>query len=165
MANLWHYTLNTADTFDCSQKTFQPDVLKLLRPIAQRAVLEGQTESPLPGPLARYSVKATVEPGCAMFNIYERGIILNTNAIAWSEAGQSLCWEVFEATYLKLMRAFDAISISRAPEMPARLPWLATLVIPSPGAMVSWLADFEQCFALALIDASEPKRKDPKGFG
>lgn len=56
MPKLWHYTLNTADTFDCSQKVFQPDVLKLLRPIAQRTVLEGQAESPLPEPLALYSV-------------------------------------------------------------------------------------------------------------
>ena len=167
MTKLLHYTLNTADTLDCSQKQYQPGTLKLLQPIAQRATLEGQSEGPLPHPLERYSVKTTVVPGFALFDIYEQGIILNSNAVAWSTEGQEEGWPLFEQYYLKLMGQFGTIQISRAPQMPASLPWLATLILPSPGAVVSWLADFEQCHALALIQCSKPKRdhKPPKGFG
>lgn len=165
MPKLLHYTLNTADTFDCSKKRYQPEVLKLLRPIAQRAILEGQTDSPLPQPLDRYSVKVTVVGGCALFDIFERGIILNTNAVVWQSEDQGDCWRLFETLYLKLMGEFGTISISRAPSMPASVPWLATLILPSPGTSVSWLADFEQCLAIALIEASNPEQKKPKGFG
>ncbi len=166
MIPLLHYTLNTADTFDCINKNFDPSAIRLLRPIAIRAIAEGQTQTQLPAPFDRYSVKVTVVEGAALFDIYAGVALINVNAIAWTEAGEQECWHGFESLYLRLMREFETLSVSRSPVKPDRLPWLATLVLPSPEAIgLGWLADFEQCLAIALIQGSQPKRLKPKGFG
>jgi hypothetical protein len=166
MTNLLHYTLNTADTFDCGGKQFDPGAIKLLRPIALRALAEGQTQTELPEPFSRYSVKVTTVEGAALFDIYQGEMILNTNAVAWTQASEQECWEGFESLYLRLAAKFGTLSVSRPPAKPARLPWLATLVLPVEEAIgLSWLADFEQCLALALIQGDRPQRPKPRGFG
>lgn len=155
MPQLLHYTLNTDNTFDCSQKAYQPETLKLLHPMAARAISEGKAEDPLPYPFEDYTVKTTVEGECAMFDVRESSITLTSNAVVWSTTKQELCWELFKDLYLKVMR--ESGIIPRTPHRPNTLPWLATITMPTLGAAASWMADFEQCFAIALIEASTGK--------
>jgi hypothetical protein len=161
-----HYTLNTADFFDCSRKRFDKNAIARLAPIAQRARAEGQTQTQLPAPLNDWSAKVTVDQGCALFDIYQGDQLVNTNAVAWTAEGQDMVWPLFESTYLQLSGQMATLTVSRAPAMPQSLPWLATLVLPSPAAIgANWLADFEQCLSIALVEADRPKRSRPKGFG
>lgn len=162
-----HYTLNTADTMMCDRKNYDPSALQLLRPLAQRAVAEGQTHASLPHPFEAFTVKISTIEGAALFDLFDaEKIIMTTNALAWTQAGQEECWEGFESLYLQLMAQYELLRVVRAPQRPPLLPWLATLVLPNPGTYAySWLADFEQCLALALIQASQPKKHKPKGFG
>ncbi|MBD2239017.1 hypothetical protein H6G35_20770 [Aulosira sp. FACHB-113] len=155
MPQLLHYTLNTDNTFDCSNKQYQPETLKLLHPIAARAILGGKAEDPLPYPFEDYTVNTTVDGECAMFDVRESSITLTSNAVVWSHTKQELCWELFEHLYLNLMG--ECRTIPRTPHMPNTVPWLATITMPTLGAAVSWMADFEQCFAIALIEASTGK--------
>lgn len=165
MPKLWHYTLNSSDTADCSRKRFDPQSLALLRPLARRAILEEHTEAPLPSPLQEFSVKITAIDGAALFDIFQGQGIVNINAVAWTQAGAEECWEGFESLYLRLSKRFG-ILLGRAPQMPDHLPWLATLVLPNPVApRLAWLADFEQCLALALIREGQQKRDKARGFG
>lgn len=161
-----HYTLNTAHTFDCSSKEYSRDALKLLRPLAGRAIAEGQTQTALPAPLDSFSAKVTCTEGAALFDVFDpEQSILSTNAVAWQKGGDADCWSQFESLYLRLSRQFE-MALGRAPEQPKSLPWLVTLILPNPRiSSLSWLADFEQCLALTLIDASKPKQSKPRGFG
>jgi hypothetical protein len=163
--NLLHYTLNTANTFDCATKTFKAEAIAWLKPIAVRAIQEGQTQSALPQPLDKYSVKVTAVEGAALFDIYEGQDLINTNAVAWTKEGEVECWQSFESLYLKLAGQFQTLSISRAPVCPNSLPWLATLVLPIQREPLSWLSDFEQCLAITLIAQANLPRSKPKGFG
>jgi hypothetical protein len=159
-----HYTLNTADTADLSSKKYDLSALKTLKPIATRAVAEGKTKQTLPAPFDDYNVVVTLDDGCGLFDIYSGAEIINTNAIAWTQSGSDLIWELFEQFYLQQCAKFDMVLGSRAPACPDKLPWLATLILPSPAAIgLTWLADFEQCLTIAIID--EANRPKFKGFG
>jgi hypothetical protein len=160
-----HYTLNTANTFNCSQKTYHATAIATLKPIAFRAIQEGQAQSPLPQPLEQYIVKISAIEGAALFDVYDGQNLLNTNAVAWTKTGEAECWHGFESLYLKLARQFQTISVSRAPVCPTSLPWLATLTLPIQAEPLTWLADFEQCLALALIEQAHPPRSKARGFG
>lgn len=156
-----HYTLNTADTADLSRKAFDPSVIALLMPLANRAKEEGQTQGPIPAPMNDYSVKITSEAGFALFDIYYGQDIVNSNAVAWTEVGEATGWPLFVQLYIKLIGEMGA-----PPAIPQSLPWLATIILPSPWAMVPWLADFEQCLAKAIIQADRPPQRPPaRGFG
>ena len=160
-----HYTFNTADTFDCSFKKYSQEALSLLNPIAKHALIDGQTTANLPKPFENYSLKITTTVGAAMFDVFgtDKGI-LTTNAVAWTDSGAEESWEVFETLYVLLSQQYGII-LGRAPKQPKSLPWLSTLITPNPEILIlSWLADFEQCFAVALIRESNYKPK-PKGFG
>lgn len=161
--NLIHYTLNTADSFDCSQKEFKLDAIRSIQPIARWAMAEGSIQMVLTKPLNDFSVNVTVVEGVALFNLYEQEQIISINAVAWTETGAEECWPGFESLYLKLSARFELVSISRSPQRPTKLPWLATLVLPVIAP--PWLADFEQCLSIALIQESKPRRPKPLGFG
>lgn len=163
---LLHYTLNTAHTFDSGGKAFSQKTLKSLQPLATRAILEGSTEGPLPRPFDNYRAKITAIAGAALFDLYSPTAILNANAIAWSAEGEAEVWPLFEQAYLRMSAKFGTISISRPPTVPRRRPWLATLILPSPEAIaLPWLADCEQCLAITLILAAQPRHGRPRGFG
>jgi hypothetical protein len=175
-----HYTLNTADTADLSSKKYDRSALKTLRPIATRAVEYGKTKQQLPPPFDDYNVIVTLDDGCGLFDTYAGEQIINTNAIAWTQSGSDRIWELFEQFYLQQCAKFDMVLASRAPVCPNRLPWLTTLILPSPAWValmvgkpdrgdsaaaigLTWLADFEQCLTIAIID--EANRPKFKGFG
>jgi hypothetical protein len=159
-----HYTLNTGDTFDTRhKKTPSKKTLKLLKPIARRAILEGQTTAPLPEPFEKYNVKITVDGDFALFDLYYEQEICATNAVAWEKENLEEKWQIFENLYLKLAGQFQAVSILRSPSMPVSLPWLASFVLPHP-LIDTWMADFEQCMAIALIQEAKPKRRRSRGF-
>lgn len=161
-----HYTVNTADTFDCTVKQFNPNALRILQPLVSQAIANNQVTEALPSPLNHYRVKLTVDDGAAMFDVLDpEGQLMATNAVAWTEHAQTVAWDLFEDVYLGLVRQFEMPATLRAPVMPDSLPWLATLVLPNPRiSSAGWLADFEQCLALKIIQESKPKRKS-RGFG
>lgn len=163
-SRLVHYTINSADTFDCSSKNFDATVIRSLAPIVNRAIAEVQTQSALPSPMEAYSVKITVDSdsnGAALFDLYSGQDLITVNAIAWTKEGAAAVWDMFETLYLKLSGQMGVFM--RSPSQPQTLPWLATIVLPSE-QLVNWMADFEQCLAIALIKQCDRKSKT-KGFG
>jgi hypothetical protein len=162
---LWHYTLNTADSFDCSFKKFDPSVLNLLQPLAIKAKEEGRIQAPLPSPFEDHIVKITLTDGAALFDLWDcENQLLTTNALAWTTPGQELIWPLFEDLYLRLAKNFNALSVLRVPNCPKNLPWLATLALPNPG-VATWMSDFEQCLSLEIIRQTARKPKGGKNRG
>ena len=143
-------------------------LVELLNPIVHQAQSVGYAETLLPEPLNCYSVKATVEPGCAMFDISDQqGFIYSFNAAVWNQSQHERCWGLMESLYLKLVRDLGAVQTACVPQSPVMLPWLATLKLTPPGVNLFWLAELEECFALQLIKVDQesalPNRK-PKDF-
>lgn len=163
--NLIHYSLNTGDIFDCSGKTFGNDVVTLFKPITHRAKLDGQNRASLPQPFDEYEIKITWDEGAALFDIFDPdSLIMTTNAVAWKASEADKVWELFEDTYLRISGDTGTVSVSSVPQKPSQLPWLATYVCPNPAAQTcGWLADCEQCTAIALM--ADPPKQPSKGFG
>jgi hypothetical protein len=116
------------------------------------------------GALRQLPVKITVDSdsnGAALFDLYSGQDLLTVNAIAWTKEGAAAVWDMFETLYLKLSGQMGVFM--RSPSQPQTLPWLATIVLPSE-QLVNWMADFEQCLAIALIKQCDRKSKT-KGFG
>lgn len=124
MPHLIHYTLNTADIFDCSRKHFHKDALKSVQPLVNRAIAEGQTQTALPSPLNSFTAKVLTLPGSALFDVFDpEQTILSTNAVVWDKAVEPEVWEQFEELYLRLAGQFNTLSVLRAPQCPDSLPW------------------------------------------
>jgi len=165
MANLLHYTVNTGNMFDCSKNFKDTMIIRSLRTSIQEFVINGAGTVPLPPPLEVYRAKTTVIDGAALFDLVDpEGLVLTVNAVAWTLEGQSEVWENFESFYIKIARDLEMLRACRYPSVPKRLPWLSTLIIPNLRIFdLPWVADFEQCYARALIP--EQKRKEGgKGF-
>ena len=163
--SLIHYNVNTAKSFDCSRKEYSSAAITQLTSIVQQVRQEGQILAPLPKPLEHYSVQIIDAEGAAWFDIFGSEL-LATNIVVWNQASAECCWQEFETTYLHLVKQFGIVSLSRAPEKPSRLSWLATVFIPNQDKSdLRWLPDFEQCLALALIQLQSPEQSPPKGFG
>jgi hypothetical protein len=158
---LTHYTLNTPHTALLNKKV-ERSVIKSIEPIIFRALEEWKTRHSLPTPLDNYNVLVAVTPGCALFDIYYQAEnLLSVNAIAWTPADADYIWDVFEKFCVKQSCVLTGYSLRQ----PERIPWLATLTLPSSlAAELPWLADFEQCLAVGLIQSAITDNK-PKGFG
>ena len=138
-----HYTLNRADTFDCRRKRFDPDVIVKIAPLATNG---SHPISQVPG----FSTKVTIgQNGSALFDVWQGSTPITVNAIAWTELGAEESWPLIESTYLELTKKLGAGSKPKQLACPESLPWLATyMILPGP----SWLADFEQCMAIAILE-------------
>jgi hypothetical protein len=158
---LTHYTLNTPHTVLLNKKVDRT-VIKSIEPIIFRALEEWKTRHSLPTPLDNYNVLVSVTPGCALFDIYHQSEhLLSVNAIAWTQADADYIWGVFEEFCVEQSTVLAGYSLRQ----PDRLPWLATLTLPSLLAVeLTWLADFEQSLAVGLIQSAIAGNK-PKGFG
>jgi hypothetical protein len=156
-----HYTLNTPQTTLLNKKVNR-SVTKSIEPIIFRALEEWKTRHSLPTPLDNYNVLVSVTPGCALFDIYYQSEnLLSVNAIAWTQADADYIWCIFKDFCMKESTFLAGYSLRQ----PDRLPWLATLTLPSPlAAELTWLADFEQSLAVGLIQSAIAGNK-PKGFG
>lgn len=151
-----HYTLNTGEKIDFQNRIILPSYLALLMPMAQHAITEGQCTASLPQSLARYSVNISAIEGAAMFDLLGVGLI-ETNIVAWSEAGASPWWQPFEKLYLQESGPYNQI-LNRALFCPDTVPWLATFVSPVnlEPIRTPWTTCFEQYLAIALIKAARP---------
>jgi hypothetical protein len=158
---LTHYMLNTPQTTLLCKKV-ERSVIKSIEPIIFRALEEWKTRHSLPTPLDNYKVLVAVAPGCALFDIYYQAEnLLSVNAIAWTPADADYIWGVFEEFCVEQ----STVLAGNRRRQPERLPWLATLTLPSPlAAELTWLADFEQSLAVGLIQSAIAGDK-PKGFG
>lgn len=151
-ARMLHLRTMAGHVFDCSHKDFDRAVLERLTPLIATAA-EGYTApQPLPKPMHRYSVKTNIDKGFALFDVYERNVILTTNCVAWDADLQEEAWEAFEMLYLQVCQQMQMVRVSKPPQKPAGIPWLVTTLIPSPMALNAsgWLTDFEQSYALSL---------------
>jgi hypothetical protein len=163
--SLIHYNVNTAKSFDCSCKKYRSDAIAQLTSIVQQVQQTGQILAPLPKPLEHYSVQITDADGAAWFDIFGTELLAK-NIVVWDQASAERCWQELEAAYLRLVKQFGIVSLSRAPEKPSHLPWLATVFIPNQDKSdLRWLPDFEQCLALALIQLQPPEQPTSRGFG
>ncbi|MEP0914935.1 hypothetical protein NDI45_28985 [Leptolyngbya sp. GB1-A1] len=155
MTNLVHYTINTGHTHNLRPKVIQPETRELLLPIAERAVLSGSISELLPKQCDGCSIKITAQAGSALFDIYDpERMMLTFNAVAWSSAKESELWGMTQSTYKEVSKSLG-LPISTT-EMPSSLPWLTTFTFPNPVIFsLPWFADFEQCLAIMLIEASK----------
>lgn len=161
-----HLRTMTGHVCDCSQKEFDRAVLARLAPLISTAAEGHIAPQPLPKPMHRYSVRTTFDKGFAMFDVYERDVLLTINCVVWNAEPEEEAWEAFEMRYLQLSQKKQLVRVSKPPHKPASIPWLVTTLIPSPMSLNAsgWLTDFEQSYAIALQRYFSARPK-PKGVG
>lgn len=107
------------------------------------------TTGSLPEPYDRYSVRISYAPGAAFFDLELEKEALTTNAIAWTNEGASEIWPLIHSHYTSLFRAVPLV------DAPVSIPWLATLVYPSPKIFETSLSSsLEQAIAFRIIKSA-----------
>lgn len=100
---------------------------------------------------------ATTALGGSIFTLYYGTWIVAANGLAWDRDGASIVWNAIESTYLQLTDHHPSILAlgAEAPAMPAALPWLSTLILPSialvPRETLGLLGDLERCVACCIL--------------
>ncbi len=141
-----HLTLNTGHSAE--RTPCDPHALAALLPLVAAG---GQ----IPG-FAGFRVDVHSGPGAASFSIHRGRDIITLSMVAWTDDGARYAWTEIERLYLGLAdRASGLIAANASPEMPRSLPWIATLLLPGMATQrpqdLSWIGDFEGCFAEALV--------------
>jgi len=151
---MWHYTINTADTFNFSRKPFDTHLRSAVQPLVKLASSDCITIQPLPEPFNAFSILLIASRGFANFNIYCKGELVSVNTACWSKSKHQLLWETVEEQYLELTQKYGRLTV-HTPMRPTVFPWLTTLATSNPNIFVRWLNDFKQCLALALVNAEQ----------
>lgn len=145
-----HLTINTGDLFQVPDGKVAPHAIRALQPMVAKG---GDV---IPG-MAGWSSVLVMQDGCAVFDVRHRGIIVTVNTMAWSPTGRNNAWCAMESAYRAAMNLGDVpLAELNLPPEPESLPWLATLIAPAAAGVMRpveglWLADFEQCFAEAIL--------------
>lgn len=144
-----HLTLNTGHLSQSPRSDVSDGVIATLKPL----VPKGGT---IPS-FAPFHVNTTHGPGAAIFSVYRGKEPIVICGLAYATEGQAAIWDELEHLYMDLSDQFpNLMAASAAPAMPAQLPWLAVLLLPTignqPQNAFDWLADFERCYAWAIIE-------------
>ena len=148
-----HLTLNTGHSMVVPPGKVRKETIRALRSM----VVKGGDTIPSCAPWRTVIARGD---GSASFDI-RRGqdMFVVLNLVAWTPEGATAAWEVLERNYLDTADALAKQGIAldlEMPEMPTTLPWLATWILPTAVMNInpqdiSWMADFEQCLAAAII--------------
>lgn len=149
-----HVTMNTGHSMEVPPGKVGRQALRLLKHL----VVKGGGR--VPG-MERWRTVVSRGDGAAVFDIRrsdsaESAVVLN--AVAWSEQGEAIVWELLERSYYEVGDILAKIGVEgEAPDLPDRRPWLATWILPQAMFLAgeqdfSWFADFEQCMALAILE-------------
>lgn len=146
-----HLTLNTGDSYEVPKLKVGQDVLRVMRPL-----LNGGNLGIVAPDCAAFRVEVQRVAGSAAFTVFLGPAPLVMNVVTWDPAVAAGAWSGIERPYLDLSDRWPQLmAATAAPEMPAAVPWLATLILPDMMRIgredVSWLADFEQCMACMLM--------------
>lgn len=138
-----HYTLNTRTTFPMVEKDFDLQSLASIRPLIPQG-------GPIPG-LPAFRVDFGLMPGAASFCVWRGREPITVNLVAAAGADSAACWQQLRDVWPSSLPPLDTWSA------PPAGPWLATLILPTirhqTRENIGWLADFEQCTALALLES------------
>ncbi|MGJ8632327.1 MAG: hypothetical protein ACSHX7_00240 [Luteolibacter sp.] len=151
--NLVHLTLNTGHSFTRPLAILRPVDLRLLTPI----VYDGGGFIPNFSP---WRCVIAQEDGIATFDI-RRNVedVVTFNMVAWTIQGAQKGKKMLKDLYTSMLSTLSdsgAITTPEMPEIPDKLPWLATLILPTAplyakSSDLKWMADFEGCLASTII--------------
>lgn len=143
-----HYTLNTGHSVESPRSGVAESVIKDMASLARNG-------GSLPPPFAAFRVEVTHAPGGAVFTIWRARDPLVTCGMAWTTVAADEVWPVLEKLYLDLGDRPDFVAPGAMALCPCWVPWLAVVLLPGLMATarqdVSWLGDFERCFAWAIM--------------
>lgn len=149
-----HYTLNTGDSVESPRSAVADAAIAALRPLLARG---GQ----LPAAFGAYRVEVSHAPGGAMFSIHRGAHPIVLCAVSWDPATAEMMWSHIERVYLDLGDTPSRVAPGKLAERPESTPWLAVVILPTilleSRNDISWLGDFERCFAWALLEKGTAK--------
>jgi hypothetical protein len=151
-----HYTLNTGHTVEHTRDLVRGDVLAMLDPLVR------SKGGNLPGPFGAFRVEIVAGNGGVVFSVLRARDPIVTCGLAWTPEGEQELWPEIESLYLDVSDRYPAeMQPLQEPVMPAKLPWLAVVMLPAMTITakldISWLGDFERCLAFAILHALAPR--------
>lgn len=163
MLNLQHLTLNTGDL------TALPRVARAVT--AKIAGIVRRGKGPL-GPLLPHmsgwevSIAASPGIGGAAYSINFGAAPIVECLLCWSAENAERIWHDAEALYLDLSdRHATLMAATAMPTRPAEIPWLAVVMLPTLGFLVSAgeagklpdVGELERIIAWAILDVHAPQ--------
>lgn len=148
---LHHLTLNTGHTArtDLRAQVDLRAILPVLRPIIRAG---GGPLPQVPG----LTIQVPIVPAGAVFSLWHgpQPVVLNT--LAWNQASSASGWGPLESIYLQIAEHPLAAALGRdLPEIPAAVPWLATVILPAIATLdlptIGMLGDLERCMAAVML--------------
>jgi hypothetical protein len=137
-----HITLNSGHTRSSPRSEVTDEVLGMMRLLACRS---GAFDVPgQPG----WRTHLTLESGAAVFDVRRADAPIIMCAVAWRAEGAAEVWTV-------LARMAVQFGVRKPPAMPAAVPWLGVLLLPTAVAAreaMDWLGDYERCLAWAILE-------------
>ena len=146
-----HLTLNTGHLHKGPDGQVRPETVQALQP-----VIRGGNLGRVSPQFGAFRIEVTREEGCAAFTVYRGMEPIVLNVVCWKRDLSRTAWAGIEQTYLNLSDTRPQLmGAGASPEMPTTVPWLATCILPGILNLnrndAGWLADFEACMAVALI--------------
>lgn len=149
---LTHVTLMTGHTSTASRAGVETVVIDVLADMTESGSYPIPTQD-------GFWVTLTLVRGGAVFTIFIRGESgqsepLATSGLAWTEAAAAEVWPALARMH-RDMAHLTKSAPAPAATMPTTLPWLGVVLLPHFGIhfkSATWLGDFEQCYAWAIMD-------------
>ena len=152
MTYLTHLTVNTGDLHEFNEATISERITRPMSPLLPTGGNLGKV-SPT---FAAFRVEITREPGVAAFTLWRGKEPIVLNVVCWDASRADYGWTVLEKTYLQLSdHPLIALIGNALPDVPAKTPWLATVILPGIATLtrddIGWLGDFEKCMAVTIL--------------
>lgn len=146
-----HLTLSTGHQSESSEADVDPAILDKITFLLRRHSRGGTAEYALPW-VPDYTVQQTVERRVLLVTIFGAEPLVTFGVASDRESA---------ATLWPLLRHHEQLSgMDRAQDLPPSPPWCVAVLLPGllmdPRA-TAWLAEAEQCFALAWLRLIAPK--------
>jgi hypothetical protein len=146
--SLKHITLNSGHVRDSPRSEVADEVLDAVRLLV---VKTGAFDVPgQPG----FKTHLTLDRGAAVFDVCIDDAPIVIGAVAWQTEYAATIWSALEI----MAKQFGA---TKKPTLPATLPWLAVLLLPTAeawGDAMQWLGDYERCLAWAILEENQESK-------
>ncbi len=145
-----HITLNTGHSHVVQAESISTAGRDAVRPLLAAG-------GPIPG-FAPFRLTVGHQSGALSMAIFRGREPITLSAVCWQSSAAAEVWAGLERVYFDLSeRAPRLIVSTAAPECPATLPWLATLLLPATVAQrpetLLWIPDFTQVLAFVAAQA------------
>jgi len=143
-----HLTLNTGDLADYQGQT-DAEALDLAAPLYPKG-------GPIPT-REPYRVSVGHGNGLCSFSIERAGDPITVSILVWEAESAAEGWATLEEIYYKITDKVPQLTAAtQAPEMPATVPWLGTILLPAMAVQrpeeLRWIGTFERVFADAILN-------------